>query len=494
MPLQLSARGNTEALGPECRAGVAGRTEPVVPGSPPLVATRRDEVRQLSAAADRLSGRAQSHHQLSGNPPGESRRLDHASGYGPAHRPGLDRTRRTVAGTAIRTGQALLLCGVLAVITGIAAALANDEVDRALVLITQERYAEAGELLGPLIEREPHASRTRLAYGFLRAREGKTEEAIAIFEKLQRDRPDLFEPYNNLAVLYAGQGRLEAAREALVTALERKPEAVVYANLGDVYQRLAARAHARARAISAIGHDSPEPDPAADDALSLAEPLDDTPAGTTEPAAAPQAPPPTPAAGGAAVVIAPLDDEPPATAVAAEAIEVQPLAPTGEEATAVAAAAGSCVRAGGFGNRDGAAAAAEWIQARGAEVIELRHEEHQVVKSHWVYLPAFATRGAAVAEMRELHRQGVRDVAIVEQDGPTAIVSLGVYRSRDNMRRRVAQFEQLGYATRVAPETEITSEYVITARLAGTLLAFDEAWAARFPGHPIRQADCPGGG
>ena len=394
----------------------------------------------------------------------------------------------------MRTGQALLLGGALALVTGIGAALANDEVDRALALITQERYAEAGELLGPLVEREPHASRARLAHGLLRAREGKTEEAIAIFENLQRDRPDLFEPYNNLAVLYAGQGRLEAAREALVAALERKPEAVVYANLGDVYQRLAARAHARAREVSAVGPDTPEPAPAADDALSPAEPLDDAAPDTTEPAAAPEAPTPTPAADGAAVVIAPLDDEPPATAVAVETIEMQPLAPPDEEATTAAAVTGSCVRASEFGNRDDAAAAAEWIQAQGAEVIELRHEEHQVVKSHWVYLPAFATRGAAVAEMRELHRQGVRDVAIVEQDGPAAIVSLGVYRSRDNMRRRVAQLEQLGYAARVAPETEITSEYVITAQVAGTLSAFDEAWAGRFPGHPIRQADCPGRG
>ncbi len=492
MPLQLSAHGNTETLGPECRAGIAGHTEPDVPGRLPLVATSGAELRQLSPAADRPWERAQSHHQLSRNPPGESRRLDHAPGCGPAHRPG--HARRTVTGTATRTGQALLLCGVLAVVTGIGTALSDDEVDRALVLITQERYAEAGELLGPLIEREPHASRARLAYGLLRSREGKTEEAIAIFENLQRDRPDLFEPYNNLAVLYAGQGRLEAAREALVTALERKPEAVVYANLGDVYQRLAARAHARAREISTAGYNSPEPDPAADDALSLAEPPDDALAVTTEPVAEPQAPPPTPAAGGTAVVIEPLDDAPPATAVAADTFEVQPLAPPDEEATTATTVTGSCVRASGFRDRDDAAAAAEWIQAQGAEVIELRHEEHQVVKSHWVYLPAFETRGAAVAEMRELHRQGVRDVAIVEQDGPGAIVSLGVYRSRDNMRRRVAQLEQLGYAARVAPETAISSEYVITAQVAGTLSAFDEAWAARFPGHPIRQADCPGRG
>ena len=449
---------------------------------------------QLSPVAGRLSERVEARHPRFGKPPRDSLRSDHAPRPGRAHRPGPDRTRRGVTRTAARTTQVLLLGGVLAVVAGIGAAPADDQVDRALALITQERYAEASELLGPLVEREPHASRARLAYGLLRAHEGKTEEAIAIFEELQHDRPDLFEPYNNLAVLYAGQGRLEAARAALVAALERKPEAVVYANLGDVYQRLAARAHAHARAASVVGYDSPELNPAADEALPPAEPLDASPAGTTESAEAPEAPPPTPGAGGAEAAIEPLDDGPPATAVTAETIDAKPLAQPGAEAAAVGAVIGACVRAGGFGNRDDAAAAAEWIQARGAAVIELRHEEHQVVMSHWVYLPAFATRDAAVAQMRELHQQGVRDVAIVEQDGPAAIVSLGVYRNRDNMRRRVAQLEQLGYATRVAPDSEITSEYVITARVADTDSAFDETWTARFPGHPIRQADCPGRG
>ena len=55
----------------------------------------------------------------------------------------------------------------------------------------------------------------------------------------------MFEAHNNLAVLYARVGRLDDAREALVAALELRPDAVVYANLGDVYMKLAERAYQR---------------------------------------------------------------------------------------------------------------------------------------------------------------------------------------------------------------------------------------------------------
>ena len=78
-------------------------------------------------------------------------------------------------------------------------------------------------------------------------------EAIAIFERLRSDLPDMFEPYNNLAVLYAEQGRLDEAHDVLMAALERKRDAVAYANLGDVYMRLADRAYSRARNTGAGG-------------------------------------------------------------------------------------------------------------------------------------------------------------------------------------------------------------------------------------------------
>ena len=102
-----------------------------------------------------------------------------------------------------------------------------------------------------MLARNPDAPGVRLLQGVLHAREGNLVEAVAIFEGLRDDHPTMFEAHNNLAVLYAKLGRLDDARKALVGALEMRPDAVIYANLGDVYMKLAERAYERAHEIRA---------------------------------------------------------------------------------------------------------------------------------------------------------------------------------------------------------------------------------------------------
>jgi Flp pilus assembly protein TadD len=83
----------------------------------------------------------------------------------------------------------------------------------------------------------------------------RTEEAIDALNLLIEDFPDLPEPYNNLAVLMAAQGRIDGARELLETALRHDPAyAVAHENLGDIYIRLAQREFDRA---GAGGRDDP---------------------------------------------------------------------------------------------------------------------------------------------------------------------------------------------------------------------------------------------
>ena len=123
--------------------------------------------------------------------------------------------------------------------------------ERALLLTAEERHSEAREVLDPLLQRDPNHTQARLLHGVLRAREGRVGDAIEIFETIRRDHPDMSEPYNNLAVLYAVEGRLDDARRILLESLERRPDAVTYANLGKVYARLAQDANERARELDA---------------------------------------------------------------------------------------------------------------------------------------------------------------------------------------------------------------------------------------------------
>jgi tetratricopeptide (TPR) repeat protein len=87
--------------------------------------------------------------------------------------------------------------------------------------------------------REP---RVRFLRGVLLAELDRTEEAAIVYTGLTQEFPELADPYNNLAVLRAGQGRLDEARVALEAALRADPaHRQARENLGDVYVRLAVR-------------------------------------------------------------------------------------------------------------------------------------------------------------------------------------------------------------------------------------------------------------
>jgi tetratricopeptide (TPR) repeat protein len=80
--------------------------------------------------------------------------------------------------------------------------------------------------------------------------QGNSKEAIEIFTKLTQDYPELPEPYNNLAVIYASQGHYDRARAALEQSIRTHPSyATAYENLGDVYAKLASQAYDKALQI-----------------------------------------------------------------------------------------------------------------------------------------------------------------------------------------------------------------------------------------------------
>ena len=401
----------------------------------------------------------------------------------------------------------MLACGVLAALVSLGAVSEEGAFERARALATEKRYAEAWELLGPLLEREPSHAQGRLLHGVLRAREGRLGEAIRIFEALRREYPDMSEPHNNLAVLYALAGRLEAAREALLSALEQRPVAVAYANLGDVYTGLARRAYERALEMEGEDGDpgSGKPDtavtmPVPPEELSEAVPRGGTPESgfaMTKPAGAIREATEL-AARGQESAAGTRDAASEPREVAGE--EQAPAASGVRDTTgAVAVPAGSkgaarpafCAYAGGFEGRRAVADAALWLQSYGAEVLEVRHEEWPTASRYWVYLPPFASRERAQAKLREIRGRGVRDVAVIPSGELANGISFGLYREAANVRRRVAAVERLGYAVRSRiEEAERVAGYVVKARAAGAVAAIEAAWSSRFPEQRLQVVDC----
>jgi tetratricopeptide (TPR) repeat protein len=94
----------------------------------------------------------------------------------------------------------------------------------------------------------PADPQMRFMKGVMLADAKRDAEAIALFQKLTEDYPDLAEPYNNLAALYAAGGDYAKARATLDQALRANPSyATAHENLGDVYAALAAQSYARAQ-------------------------------------------------------------------------------------------------------------------------------------------------------------------------------------------------------------------------------------------------------
>jgi tetratricopeptide (TPR) repeat protein len=92
--------------------------------------------------------------------------------------------------------------------------------------------------------------RLRFLRGVILTESGRAEAAIEVFEAMTRDFPELPEPYNNLAVLHAARGELEAAQRALQDAVRAVPSyALAHENLGDLHLRFAARSYEQARRL-----------------------------------------------------------------------------------------------------------------------------------------------------------------------------------------------------------------------------------------------------
>src|SRR5581483_1287271 len=115
----------------------------------------------------------------------------------------------------------------------------GDGYQEASQLFKQGKQAAALEKIETVLAVNPKDARARFLKGLILTEQNKSQEAIKVFTALTEDYPELPEPYNNLAVLYAAQGQYEQARKALEMAIRTHPSyAIAHENLGDVYAKM----------------------------------------------------------------------------------------------------------------------------------------------------------------------------------------------------------------------------------------------------------------
>jgi tetratricopeptide (TPR) repeat protein len=116
--------------------------------------------------------------------------------------------------------------------------------------ISQKNWEAALSQLDERIASNPRDAQARFKRGTVLAHLNRDDEAIAAFVELTQMYPELPEPYNNLAALYAKQGHFTEARAALETAIKVNPGyGLAFENLGDVYLRMADQAYRRAQSL-----------------------------------------------------------------------------------------------------------------------------------------------------------------------------------------------------------------------------------------------------
>lgn len=135
----------------------------------------------------------------------------------------------------------------LGLAVGFAAPAFADNLPEVQRLIKQGQYPQAMEKVDAYLGSKPKDAQGRFLKGLIFTEMNKPAEAIAVFTKLTEDYPELPEPYNNLAVLYAQQKQYDKARTALEMAIRTHPSyAIAYENLGDIYAKLASQAYDKA--------------------------------------------------------------------------------------------------------------------------------------------------------------------------------------------------------------------------------------------------------
>ncbi len=140
----------------------------------------------------------------------------------------------------IKLSTAVLVMGLTGAFTPVQA----DDYDDVRQMVRAGKSAEAMRKADQFLATRPHDPQMQFLKGVLLRDAQKTGEAIATFTRLTQDYPELPEPYNNLAALYAGQNQFEKAREALEMAIRNNASyAMAHENLADIYVKLAAMAY-----------------------------------------------------------------------------------------------------------------------------------------------------------------------------------------------------------------------------------------------------------
>ena len=159
---------------------------------------------------------------------------------------------RIFTASELKTILSRLLAAGLGALLSVSAAPAGDPLRNIKQLLGDAQYEKALPRLDSFLKENPEHAEARFLKGLALAEAGRSEDAQEVFLGLTEDYPELPEPHNNLAVLYAAKGDYAMARNSLIHAITKRPNyATAHENLGDIYARMAGIAYGKALELDA---------------------------------------------------------------------------------------------------------------------------------------------------------------------------------------------------------------------------------------------------
>ena len=118
------------------------------------------------------------------------------------------------------------------------------------ILLKNGNYSRAEILVNKSIEDNLNNPELLFYKGIIETNIGKNNQAIDTFRNLTEKFPELPEPFNNLAVLYAEKGQYILAKKILEQAIKTNPSYLTaHINLGDIFTKMASEAYNNALEI-----------------------------------------------------------------------------------------------------------------------------------------------------------------------------------------------------------------------------------------------------
>lgn len=131
----------------------------------------------------------------------------------------------------------------------------------------------------------------------------------------------------------------------------------------------------------------------------------------------------------------------------------------------------ACWRYGPFLDESEAQNAFQWLASTG-NTLQVRQETKLVDRGYWVYVPAMPSRADALAKSREMVEAGLSDLFVVSSGSFENGISLGLFSSEINAKRRMEQVKTVGFEAEMTKRQDSATHYHVDMQgLSSTLEA-----------------------